>query len=198
MAGNITRKWWAFVLQGVLAVGIGIAAFVVPGPTLAAFFAVFAVYAVVTGVFEIVAGFSMPNGPKWSLVVGGIASIALGALAVVQPQTTAVAATILVGIWAIATGVAQLGAAYMLRPMSNTWLLGLSGLISVAFGVLLIANPGDGVLAVLWLIGFYAIFAGISLIGFGLRLRSVGNDLSKLESELTGSAPTTQTPAASH
>jgi len=198
MAGNITRSWWAFVLQGVLAVAIGIAAFVVPGPTLAAFLVVFAVYAVATGIFEIVGGLNMPMGPKWSLVVGGVVSIALGVLAVTQPQSTAVAVTILVAIWSIATGVATLGAAVMLRALGNTFFLGLSGLISVAFGVLLIASPNDGVLAVLWLIGFYAIFAGITVIAFGLRLRSAGNDLSKLESELTGSTSTTQSPAASH
>jgi uncharacterized membrane protein HdeD (DUF308 family) len=59
MAGNLIRNWWAFVLQGVLAIGVGVAAFAVPGPTLAAFLAVFGAYAIVGGLFEIAGGFSM-------------------------------------------------------------------------------------------------------------------------------------------
>ena len=191
MVGNLVRNWWAFVLQGVLAIGVGVAAFAVPGATLAAFLVVFGAYAIVGGVFEIAGGFSMPNGPKWSLVLGGIASIAVGVITFASPASTAVAATLLVGIYAIAIGVARTSAAYTLGSLGNTWLLGLSGVASVIFGVLLIAAPGDGVLAVLWLIGFYAIFAGILAIAFGLRLRGVGQDVSGFESKLNAAMGTT-------
>jgi uncharacterized membrane protein HdeD (DUF308 family) len=186
MIRNMVHNWWAFVLQGVLAIGVGIAAFVVPGPTLAAFIAVFATYAIVTGAFEIVGGFSTTNGPKWSLVVGGLVGVAVGLIAVLQPAATAVSVTLLVAIYAIATGAARAMAAFALRNFSQTWMLGLSGVVSVIFGVLLIAAPGEGVLAVLWLIGFYAIFAGVSAIAFGLRLRSFGEDVSSIEKTLTG------------
>ena len=59
MVGNLIRNWWAFVLQGLLAISVGVAAFLVPGPTLAAFIAVFAVYAIVTGGLELFAGFGI-------------------------------------------------------------------------------------------------------------------------------------------
>lgn len=198
MVRNLTRNWWTFVLQGVLAIAVGIGTFVVPGVSLAAFITVFAIYAFATGVFQIAAGFSMAGGPKWSLVLGGVASIVLAVLTVYSPGSTAVAVTLFVGIWGIVTGVAQAAAAYMLGSMRNSWLLALSGIVSVVFGVFLIASPGDGVLAVLWLIGYYAIFAGITAIAFGLRLRNVDGDISKLESELTGASSATQETAASH
>jgi len=202
MVGNLVRNWWAFVVQGVLAIGVGVAAFTVPGATLAAFVVVFGAYAIVGGLFEIAGGFSMPNGPKWSLVLGGIASIALGVITFASPASTAVAATLVVGIYAIAIGVARTSAAYTLGRLGNSWALGLSGVVSVVFGVLLIAAPGDGVLAVLWLIGFYAIFAGIMAIAFGLRLRGLGEDVSSFESKLdaaTGTTTgTTGNTAASH
>ena len=191
MVRDLVKNWWAFVLQGVIAIGVGVAAFVAPGPSLVAFLAVFAAYAIITGIFEIVAGFSMPNGPKWSLVLGGLAGIAVGVIAVLSPESTAVAVTLLVGIYSIVTGVAQGAAAYMLRGVRHNWLLGLSGVVSVIFGVLLIAAPGDGVLAVLWLIGFYAIFAGITAIAFGLRLRGLGEDVSNFEKTLTDATGTT-------
>jgi len=198
MVRNFVHNWWAFVLQGVLAIGVGVAAFVVPGPTLAAFIAVFAAYAIVTGAFEIIGGISMANGPKWSLVLGGVAGMAAGAIALLAPEATAVAVTLLVAVYSIVTGVAQTAAAYMLRNVGQNWLLALSGIVSVLFGVLLIASPADGVLAVLWLIGFYAIFAGITAIAFGLRLRGVDTKISDVEQRLAGSTSTTESTSASH
>ena len=193
MIGNLTRNWWFFALQGVLAIGIGVAAFVVPGPTLAAFIAAFAAYAIVTGVLGVAAGLSVPNGPSWALVAGGVAGIAVGAVTVAQPAATAVAVVLLVGIYAIATGVGQVVAARALGRVSNSFLLGLSGVLSVAFGVLLIMAPGDGALAVLWLIGFYSILAGVSLLGFGLRVRGLGKDIDEIKAKVTSATEGTST-----
>ena len=196
MIGNLVRNWWTFVLQGLLATFVGVAAFVVPGPTLAALIAVFAAYAIVTGAFELVAGFGMEGGPKWSFVIGGIAGIAAGILTFASPLTTAVAVTLLVGVYAIVTGVVRTAAAYMVGNLGQTWLLALSGIASVVLGVLLIANPAAGVLGVLWLIGSYAIFAGISATAFGLRLRGIGKDVSDLATKLTASGATGTTAAS--
>ena len=196
MIGNLVRNWWTFVLQGLLATFVGVAAFVVPGPTLAALIAAFAAYAIVTGSVELVAGFGMEGGPKWSLVIGGVAGIAAGILTVAWPQTTAVTVTLLVGVYAIVTGVVRSAAAYMVGNLGQTWLLALSGIASVILGVLLIADPGTGVLGVLWLIGSYAIFAGISAIAFGLRLRGIGKDASHLATELTANGATGTTAAS--
>ena len=184
MVKDIVKSWWAFVLQGVLAIGLGIAAFVVPDVTLTAFIAVFAAYALVTGVVAIIAGLSVSGGPRWALVLGGIAGIAIGALTFAQPNSTALAVVVLVGIYAIATGAGEIMAAYMLGRLSNTFWLGLSGLISIVFGVLLIAAPSDGVLAVLWLVGFYLISAGVTLIAFGIRLHGAGEDVTAFESRV--------------
>jgi uncharacterized membrane protein HdeD (DUF308 family) len=190
MFGNLVRSWWAFVIQGALAIIVGVGAFLVPGPTLAAFIALFAFYAIVTGAFELVAGFSIEGGPKWSLVIAGVAGIAVGILALASPASTAVAATLLVGIYAIVVGVSRTAAAFMLGGIGRTWLLALSGIVSVLFGVLLVADPGAGVLAVLWLIGWYATVAGVMTVAFGLRLRGIGKDVSEFETKLTGSETT--------
>jgi len=201
MVRDIVRNWWAFVLQGVLAIAIGVATFVAPQPSLTAFIAVFAIYALVTGLFQVIGGLSMPTGPKWSLVAGGVLAIAIGVLTFAQPQNTAVAVTLLVAVFAIATGVSEVAAAYQLRSLGNTFWLGLSGVVSVVFGVLLISQPSTGVLAVLWLIGFYAIFAGILSIAFGIQLKSVGNNVDDLEAKvnaaLGGTTSTTGSTAGS-
>jgi uncharacterized membrane protein HdeD (DUF308 family) len=62
--------------------------------------------------------------------------------------------------------------------LKNEWLLILAGLVSVAFGVLLIARPEAGALAVLALIGVYAIFFGVLLVLFAFKIRSFVNKLA--------------------
>ncbi|HZJ43342.1 MAG TPA: DUF308 domain-containing protein, partial [Pyrinomonadaceae bacterium] len=86
-------------------------------------------------------------------------------------------ALILLGLiagWAIITGVIEIVAAVQLRKeIQGEWLLALGGITSVLFGVLLLLNPGAGALAVLWLIGIYAILFGIILVLLGIKLRGM-------------------------
>lgn len=175
----LTRNWWAFALRGVFAIALGVLAFVVPGPTLAALIAVFAVFAIGDGVLAIVAGARTTGGPNWWMVVGGIAAIAIGAFTFISPETTAIALVVLIGIFSIARGVAEAIFAYtQRREIDFEWLLALSGVVSVAFGILLLVAPGAGVFALLWLIGLYAIFGGIVYLGTAYRLRDRANRTS--------------------
>jgi uncharacterized membrane protein HdeD (DUF308 family) len=176
MTGMLTRNWWAFALRGIVAIALGVLAFVVPGPTLVALIAVFAAYAIFDGILAIVGGVRSPGGPRWWLVIGGIAGLAIGVLTIFSPGTTAVALVLLIAVWAIATGVGEVVSAYTMRAViDREWLLALSGAISVVFGVFLLVAPGSGVLAVLWLIGYYAIFAGVMYLAMAFRLRGLGD-----------------------
>jgi uncharacterized membrane protein HdeD (DUF308 family) len=182
MSKELTRDSWLFVLRGILAIGLGILTFVYPGPTLAALIVVFAVYAIFNGIFAITAGVTVRGGPSWWLVVGGVAGIAIGVFTFFQPSATALALVIAVGIWAIVTGTAELVAAVTLgNIVAPRWLIGLSGVVALAFGVLLIMFPGDGILSVLWLVGYYAIFAGVMNLAIGFGLRDTGDTLSSFE-----------------
>jgi uncharacterized membrane protein HdeD (DUF308 family) len=167
-----------FVLRGILALALGVLVFAAPSPTLAALIFVFAAYAIVDGIFAIAAGVAAPAGPRWLLVVGGILGIAIGVYTLSSPQVTAVALVLLIGSFAIVRGVAEVGTAIWLRNLiDNEWLYVLSGIVSIAFGTLLIVAPGDGAFAVLFVIGFYALFAGVMYIAIGLRLRGVNKTL---------------------
>jgi uncharacterized membrane protein HdeD (DUF308 family) len=181
------QNWGLFVLRGVLAIIFGLAAFLVPGLTLAALILVFGAYAIVDGIFAIGAGLGSAAGPRWWIVLAGIAGIAVGVYTFFNPSMTALALVYVIAAWAIVIGVLQLIAAYRLREViSNEWLLALSGVLSIAFGALAIYSPGSGALSILWIIGFYAILLGVSYVGLGLRLRS----LSKTAEEARGAAAT--------
>jgi uncharacterized membrane protein HdeD (DUF308 family) len=173
------QNWAMFVLRGVLALIFGVLAFAAPGPTLGALVFVFAFYAVVDGIFAVIAGLALPLVSRWLLVVGGIIAVALGVYTFMNPQITAVALVYVIGAFAIVRGVAEVGAAISLRSLiESPWLLALSGVISLLFGGLLIAAPGDGALAVIWIIGFYALLAGATYVAVGLRLRTLNKELN--------------------
>jgi uncharacterized membrane protein HdeD (DUF308 family) len=167
-----TQVWSSFVLRGAVALLLGVLAIASPNVALSAALFVFAAYAVVDGVIAVVAGIALPVG-RWLLIIGGLAAIAVGVYTFANPGTTAVALVILIGSFAVVRGIAEVGAAIALRTaVPNALLLGVAGVASILFGVLVIAAPGDGALAITWAIGIYALFVGAMDIAFGLRVRS--------------------------
>jgi uncharacterized membrane protein HdeD (DUF308 family) len=184
------QNWGTVVLRGILALARGVLAFAAPAPTLAALIFVFAVYAIADGILAIAFGIAAPTGSSWLLVIAGIVGIAIGVYTLVTPQVTAVALTLLIGTFAFVRGIAEVGTAIWLRNViESPWLYVLSGIVSIAFGSFLIVAPGDGAFAILFVIGFYALFAGVMYLAIGLRLRGLNKTLE--------TAPTTSAGAAS-
>ncbi|MGI8405765.1 MAG: HdeD family acid-resistance protein [Thermomicrobiales bacterium] len=184
MLGMVSRNWWVFVLRGVLAILFGIVAWVWPGLTVTAFVFLFGAYAFVNGIFAIINGIASfgENRRWWAELLVGIAGIVLGFLTFVWPRVTALALLYLIAAWAIVSGVFEIIAAIELRKaITNEWLLGLGGVLSVLFGLILIVFPGSGAISLVWVIGIYAIIFGATLIALGLRLRNVPvSDTSRL------------------
>ena len=186
------QNWGMFVLRGVIAIALGVLAFAAPGPTLAAIVFVFAAYAIVDGLLAVAAGVALPVGPRWMLVLGGILAIAIGLYTFANPSVTATALVYLIAAFAIVRGGAEIATAISLRQvLQNALLLGVSGVLSIVFGALLIASPGDGAVAVLWIIGFYALLVGASYVYLGFRLRSVarGSQDASPQSGSTATSP---------
>ena len=102
-----------------------------------------------------------------------VAGIVIGVLTFYNPQVTALAVVYYVAIWAIATGLLEIVAAVRLRRQiqGEVWLV-LAGIVSVAFGVWLVARPGQGALTLLWLIALYAVAFGIVLLLLAFKVRS--------------------------
>ena len=172
------RSWGWIVLRGVAAVLFGLLAITRPGVTLAALVFMWGAYAIADGVLAIVAGWRIRDHgrPLWSLFVVGVLGIAAGMLTFRWPGVTALALLLLIASWAMAVGALQIVAAIRLRKViEGEWALAVSGVLSLAFGVLAVLHPGAGALGVLWMIAGYAIGFGILLIVVGFRLRSYGN-----------------------
>jgi uncharacterized membrane protein HdeD (DUF308 family) len=169
----LSRYWWVLLIRGLAAILFGVLAFAWPGLTLASLVIVFGAYALVDGVFAI-AGAIRGGGrqPWWLLLLEGGVGVGIGVLTLFAPEVTALALLFYIAIWAVATGVLQIAAAIALREeIQGEWLLGLGGLASVIFGALLVARPGAGALAVLWLIGAWALVFGATLVVLSLKAR---------------------------
>lgn len=171
-------NWWSFVLRGLVGVLFGLLTLFRPGMALATLVYVFGFYAIADGVFNIIAAFrrgaaTATSQPWWALLFSGIVGIVAGFAALVYPGITALALLYVIAAWAVITGILEIGAAIRLRRhIQGEWLLALTGVMSLLFGVFIAIFPGLGALAVLTWIGIFATVYGILLIALGLRLRS--------------------------
>jgi uncharacterized membrane protein HdeD (DUF308 family) len=169
----LARNWWAIALRGVAAVVFGVLALLLPGATLAALVLLFGAYAIVEGVFSLIAAVrGRTDEPRWLLALQAIVSIAAGFVAFLWPGLTALVLLYVIAAWALVIGVLQIVAAARLHSQirGEGWLV-LSGILSMIFGVLMIWAPGAGALALVLWIGSYAIVFGALLIVLAFRLR---------------------------
>jgi len=175
MVHTLKLNWWLLALRGLVAVLFGVLAFMWPGATLITLVWLFGAFALVNGILSLVLAAKTPKGyPKvGSLIFGGLLGILAGLLAFVMPGITALGLLILIAAWAIVTGIMELVAAVRLRKIiNNEWLLVLAGIASVVFGVLLLFQPAVGALALIWLIGAWALLFGILLMILAFRMRN--------------------------
>lgn len=174
MLQNLSRYWWLVGLRGLFAIIFGVLAFAWPGITLSALVILFGAYAIIDGISSIATGVTRRenNDRWWVLWLEGIVGIAAGIVAFIYTGMTALFLLYIIAFWAIFTGVMEIVAAIRLRQeIENEWTLGLMGLLSIIFGLIMIVSPGAGALALIWLIATYAILFGALLIYLAFKLR---------------------------
>ena len=173
----MSRNWWALLIRGIAAVLFGLAIlFLWPGLVIQTLVWVFAVYAVVDGIFAIITGIQHRTHPNWwAVVLEGIISILAGIGAFLFPGLAVLTLLYIIAFWAVATGVLQIISAIQLRKeIDNEWMLILGGILSIIFGVLLVIFPESSIVTLLWLFGGLSIAWGIMLIILAFRVRNMG------------------------
>jgi uncharacterized membrane protein HdeD (DUF308 family) len=175
LAAILFRNWWVLLLRGLVAIAFGVLVWFQPAMSLAALVLLFGAYSMADGILSVWTAIAeRKEREHWGLLLlGGLLGIGVGILTFLVPGITALALVFYIAVWAIATGVLEIVAAIRLRKeIEGEWLLILSGLVSVVFGVILMAQPGVGALAVLWLIATYAIVFGVLLVILAFKARS--------------------------
>jgi uncharacterized membrane protein HdeD (DUF308 family) len=172
MLHALARNWWALVLRGIAAIIFALLAFLMPGVTIFVLVTLFGIYALVDGIVNLVAVFRTGIKHHWPLLVEAVLGILAGILTLIWPHITALVLILLIGFWAIFTGIFEIVAAVRLwRVVGQEWLLLLSGIASVVFGFFAVSVPAAGALAIVVWVAAYALIFGILLVGFGFRLR---------------------------
>jgi len=174
MPATLRSNWWAIVLRGVVAILLAIVTFMVPGITIAFLVTLFGVYTLIDGVFAIVSTIKAVAGHRrWgAFLLEGILGILVGLYAILFPAAAAAIFVTIFAFWAVITGVLEIMAALRLRRhLPGEWLLILTGVVSILFGILLFAQPIAGAVFLVWMIASYGLIFGILLIVVGLRLR---------------------------
>jgi uncharacterized membrane protein HdeD (DUF308 family) len=178
LLGAFAKNWWVLLIRGILAVLFGVMAFALPGLTLVTLVLLYGVYALADGLTALWVG---GRARAWWFVLLGIVGVIVGILTFIYPGITAVALLYLIAAWAIVRGIFEIIAAIQLRKeISNEWMLILGGILSILFGVVLVVNPAAGALAMIWVIGAYALVFGVMMIVLAFRLRGLPERLERL------------------
>ena len=172
-------NWWLLLLRGIAAIAaiaFGVLAIFWPAITLISLTLPWGAYTLVDGVFALWAAISGRGagamGARWWLAISGVVSILAGLAAFFWPGMTTFILLLFIGIWAVIIGVLTIwGAIQARKEIEGEWVLGLFGLLTIAFGLLLLFQPGAGALSLIWTIAGYSIVAGVLLIMLAFRVR---------------------------
>jgi uncharacterized membrane protein HdeD (DUF308 family) len=161
----------AFALRGLVAILFGIVVLWRPVISLAALIIVFGIYALISGLITSVAAWAAPEH-KGLLFLGGLFGIAVGILTFTHTSITVLGLVYFIAFLFLIEGVVALTVAIAGAPAGFDWVLGLFGAISILFSVSLMVSPASGAVALVYVLGLYAIFNGISLEVYAWQLRS--------------------------
>jgi uncharacterized membrane protein HdeD (DUF308 family) len=181
MLTMLSKNWWVVALRGAISIIFGILLLIAPPLVITSMVLFFGAYVLVDGVSAIFTAVQNRNQARWwYTLLEGIIGVIAGILVFAYPLFATIAAVYfvlyVVAFWAILGGIFQIMQAIELRKEieGEIW-LGLSGLLSLLFGVFLIFAPGAGILALLTIIAAYAIVFGVMLIILAFRLRGHGS-----------------------
>jgi uncharacterized membrane protein HdeD (DUF308 family) len=176
MQPYLARQWPAIAVRGGAAVVFGLLVLFWPQLTLLTLVYIFGIFVLVEGMTALLSGLQSPadGGRSWGLILLGIIAIIAGIATFVWPGITGLILLLLIGFWAIAVGIVQIYEGIRLRrEIANEWLLILTGIVALFFGLIVVVNPGAGALAVAFFIGFFALVYGVLQLALAFRLRGL-------------------------
>jgi uncharacterized membrane protein HdeD (DUF308 family) len=181
MLTMLSKNWWVLALRGVIAILFGIALLLFPPAVITTMVLFFGAYALVDGVSAIFTAFQHRTQPRWWVtLLEGIISVIAGILVFAYPLFATISAAFfvlyIIAFWSITTGIMQIAQAIQLRKeIEGEFWLGLSGALSVIFGIFLIIDPRTGILALLTIVAAYSIVFGVMLVILAFRVRGMGD-----------------------
>ena len=172
----------SLILLGVLGVIVGIIAIAWPGVTILALVILFSIYAFIAAGLQTMRAFSSGGaGPVLGHLLLALINLAAGVIAIIWPGPTALVLVLVVAVWAYVAGFGEIFAAFGPgETAGQRAMFILTGLISVAFGVVLSSRPGVGAVTLALLFGLFSMIYGVSQIALGVQVRHPGRTLQSV------------------
>lgn len=178
----------ALTWRGALAVAVGIVSIAWPHVTVRVVVVLFAVYVLADAVGQLALAYRLRGGGGSGHLLLALLDVAAAALALGWPSITATIVVVAVGLWAIVTGAVEMAVAWRFAalPSGERTLLAIAGAASALLGVVLLAHPDAGALALAWLFGLFSLVFGLLALLLGHRLRRTGHDADSVADQLFG------------
>ncbi|MBJ7471303.1 MAG: DUF308 domain-containing protein [Solirubrobacteraceae bacterium] len=167
-------RWWIPVLVGVVGIIVGILALAWPGPTLLAVGLLFGIYLLFAGFGDLFAAF---NGQSSSSAfvrvlfgILGVVTIGAGFILLIRPAASVLVAAFVLGFWFLMAGSVQLVTGFAVRE-HRAWNL-IFGVIGIVAGIAIVAQPGIGVITLVYIVSFTLIMRGVVSLTLGFAMRS--------------------------
>lgn len=172
---SIMIDWKGLVLRGALAIILGLILALLPGPTLIVATILIGVFVLMLGLVA-VAMFIILKEKKKGVVLlfEGALGVTFGVITIIWPNITALLLILILGIWCLMEGMVQLYTGFvMTKKTALRAVVSISGIITIMVGLIFILAPGEGALALIWLIGVFAIMYGALSVIYGMMIRSL-------------------------
>jgi len=181
--GIIFRSWWSYVLRGLLALVFGILFIAYPGATLRTFVVLLGVFLIIDGVINLIRSivFVARKEPWGWTLAWGLIGLLMGLIFVNRTDFTLAFVAILAGIWVVVMGIAEIAIAIDMPPESGRGFLAVLGIISLGFGIAILAWTAGTVYALMVLLGIYMLVVAVMDMIIGIY---VGRIQHKVKEEI--------------
>jgi uncharacterized membrane protein HdeD (DUF308 family) len=172
--GRIGRHWGWLLFFGILMVAAGVAAVAWPGPTVVVLAILFGIQILVSGIFSFINAFAADESGGmrvWNGILG-LLGIVIGLYAVRLIIVSVVALALLIGIYWVAYGIAQIYIAIANRELPHRGWMGFIGALSLVAGIIVIAWPGQSLVTLAIVLGVWLIIYGVMEIALAFQVRS--------------------------
>lgn len=189
MLNSFIKNWWMLVLRGVLAIILAILAFIYPVAVAATLLFWIGIFVIADGIITLIS--ALVNWSKvedkWLLLFEAVISIVLGIIILRSPEATALFLVIYLAVWSIFAGITKIATAIQLRKEieGEGWLI-LSGIISILFGIILIANPGLGLATIILMLAVFMLVTGILFILLGFKVKKLKGNIKEAVNQIKG------------
>jgi len=167
---NQLHKYWrGILLRGIVAIIFGLTALFWPGMTLGFLVLFMGAFFLVDGILAFFVGLFSKSG---ELMIEGLIGSLIGAFMFFYTIQAVAILLILIALWAILTGFAEIVASIALRKYiaHEMWMF-IAGLLSIAFGLIVFFDPIISGITITWIIGIYAVVFGASLVALALKVK---------------------------